>query len=222
MNFFEDLARLADFLDKFGFYKEADEVDETIQKKWEEFGKYPSRQFSEGQTVKWQDAFDYLKRNLQSMQAVGKLQMPSESLEEIYNAIDLTAEEVLKKSERTPFEEEIERADEKYFVPTEIIPLAENIANLREDIMKAQYMLQKGKWIEGGIEKEDLTEERQKELSQDIQEDQQKLNAQLQVMQSKVEAGSPAWNAILDYINSIGTERKVVLVPERRNIQGEI
>jgi len=204
----EELITLADILDTKGFSKIADDIDEVIKQRWESLQQNPPPP-SGGKLcdTKWKDAFEYLKNSLVAMQESGSLEMSKETIPQLMKAIELVSMELDQKCQKSGLQSRIEGADETYYVPHEFVTLAENIANLSEDARKGEERLQS----------EELSEEDRRIVQTEVSDDRKKLEENEAVLKNK--ATPEQYSAVMAYVNSISTGRKVVLVPERRQTE---
>jgi len=191
------LIMLSDILDSVGLYKEAADIDKIVEDRWSEAGKIPQYQFD----MSWKEAFNYLKQNLDAEY----LQISEDSMQRLHNTINRVIEEISTKADTGGLGERTQSADQVHYLPPEFVTLAENIANLQEDIRKSNEML-----LAEGISEEDAFIQKK-----NIEADTQAFKENVKVLDLK--STQKQREIVKEYINSINTGRKVLLLPERRN-----
>jgi len=206
MSFFEELAVIADALDKAGFYKEAGELDEEMKKKWEEMANLPAQNMA-GKDLGSQETLAHLKRSLEAMMTAGNLGVPEDVMDKVYKAIDLVAIELHNKKELSPYMERLQQAKRVHYVPPEAVNIAEGFASLYNDILKMDEQL------------EGMSEDNPEymTLRRDRDADEAKLKQLSTIMHNKLTPEQQ--KMVMDYVNSRVSEPRtndVVLVPERR------
>lgn len=205
MSFTNDLALIADRLDRDGLKKEAAEVDEMLEKKWQEMGKYvgaPSSHVNVG----WKSAIEYLRESLNKMKSSGEIELSREAAGQLNTLIDNVSEHISNVSKKTTDQKRSEDVGNVIHVRPEIANLAEHIAALYDGINQMHKEIDSGTLSQDEIDKK----------MEDIAEDQGRLDNNLQMAMSN--ATPEEQDAINKYLASIKEGVRPVLVTDRSTI----
>lgn len=207
MSFFEELAVIADKLDKAGFYKEAAELDEELQKEWDR-GPVAPGQMTPDKDMGAQGALMYLKNYMAG------LDFDAETIDKINKVIDTVSAEIHNKS---PYKERMDRARQRYFMHPKIIPMVEAIATLtREDLVEIPQEIQSLLGPDGNPEPGKEVEYQAK--VRDLEKAKDSINEFRAIISQYY--GEEGLKATDDYVNStLSGARDVFLVPERRDTE---
>lgn len=195
----EELIRIADTLDALGFYKEASEVDEALKAKWESMQGAPIPGSFQN-TYSWADAIKSIREHIVLALNSGAIDRNSVvAVEKILSEVSQEAK--VRETPGAGAKERVSAADLAYYIPPKAVEVAENIANLLNDIRQAQ---------------ETLKTKQDDNLERELENDTVKLKQNVQMLDSFIEPEHR--EAVEEYVASKTTDRSknVVLIPERR------
>ena len=143
------------------------------------------------------------------MNESGMTNLNTETMQQFLSIIARVSSELEEKcnEKKTRTQHDIEGAETVYYVPAQVITIAENIATLRDDIRKSEEKLNSGNFYPG---------EDQNSVMLDIENDKQRLEQNEQTLNTmgtpeEVQAANMFVQSLLE-----GRRGQVVLAPERR------